>query len=423
MKLEYVASGCSYLRITYDQCQQDGNTELIKNFFKEMDGANGHRFSLLFNAFTEGSKYGDSFNHYRDSFYKTHADSGGLQIITQGKSVTPEIKRKIYETQAKYADVGMSFDVIPLITSGKSKRGDMTTRFFDRENLERYAKETGQNLRDQIEVYIEKQTSCLPFFIVHGNDVDTALTWVDAALKEIPEDMRQFIGGIAMGGGTFGSGRKEALLRAVLAGHILNERSDITHKNIHFLGLGSLNSAFPFIAMHRSGLYKEDWHISYDSTTHTSAHHMGNYLYNDGKQIQLGKPMTHSYRLVYEDIKNNLKTFRDADYSIELFHKTLTYPAGKYSDEGGAFSDVLYSNLGCAISSMLNFTRKLDSYVKDYKLFLQERVPKKEWNIYKQLSNIKTIDDYRRWDMQMGQYFPSTSIQNYTNTSLGNFFE
>lgn len=424
MKLEYVASGCSFLRINYPWCKEQETIDLINKFFSEVNGAHGHQFSLLFNAFTE-AHFGDMFKAYAPAIYKTHADSGGLQIVTQGKSVTAEMKKEIYRTQAKYSDIGMSFDVIPLITIGKSKRGDLSTRFFDRENLAAYAKETGQNLRDQIETFLEEKTSCLPFFIVHGNDSSTALEWVDVALKEVPEDMRQYIGGIAMGGGSFGNGRKEALLRAVLAGHIMQERDDLVHKSIHFLGLGSLANTFPFLAMNKSGLYKKDWHISYDSTSHTSGHHMGNYFYNTGKQMRMNKPFTHTYQIIYDDIRKNLKVFDEHadDYGVKKFHKTLTSPARGYVDDGGDFADILYSNLGCALSSILNFTRKVDAYSQDFNMFLEERIPKKEWNIYMQIAKVDSLEAYKKWDAQMGRYFPSMQITDYTGTSLDNFFE
>lgn len=420
--IEYVASGCSFLRITYKQCLEEENKALINQFFKELDGSNNHRFSLLFNAFTETS-YGEVFRNYRDSLYTIHADSGGLQIITQGKEVTPQIKKEIYGTQAKYSDIGMSFDVIPLITTGKSKRNDLSMRFFDRENVGKYAAETGDNLREQIEVFLEHKTSCQPFFIIHGNDVDSALEWTEKALDRVPHDMRKHIGGIAMGGGSFGNGQKEMLLRAVLAGHILNERDDLQYKRIHFLGLGSLTNAFPFLAMMKSGLYKPEWNISYDSTTHTSAHHMGDYLFSDGKRVSFGKSFTHVYRLIYEDISKNLKSFDTDEHSIELFHKTLTSPAQGYVDKGGQFKDVLYSNLGCALSSIYNFTRKIDAYSQDFNLFLKERIPTKEWGIYQHIARIDSIDAYRNWDRQMGSYFSSSRLSDYTDTSLDSFFE
>lgn len=421
--IEYVASGCSFLRLTYKQCLEDENKALINSFFREVDNANGHRFSLLFNAFTE-SNYGEIFRNYTDSIYTVHADSGGLQLITQGKTVTPEIKREIYETQAKYSDIGMSFDVIPLIVSGKSsKRNDRSTRFFDRDNLDAYAKETGDNLREQIEVFLEKKTECMPFFIIHGNDIDSALRWVEVALNQVPEHLMQYVGGIAMGGGSFGNGQKEMLLRAVVAGHVLRTRNDLIHKRIHFLGLGSLTGTFPFLAMMKSGFYEPHWNISYDSTTHTSAHHMGDYFFSDGKRIAFTKSYTHTYQLMYDDIATNLKSFNTDEHTIKLFHKTLTSPAQGYVDKGGDFKQVLYSNLGCALSSIYNFTRKVDQYSRDFNLFLEERIPKKEWGLYQQIAKIDSLEAYKRWDAVMGSYYESKRLSDFTNTSLDSFFD
>ena len=47
---------------------------------------------MLYNAFCEHS-YGEKFQKYASHVHKIHADSGGLQVITVGKAVTPELKQ------------------------------------------------------------------------------------------------------------------------------------------------------------------------------------------------------------------------------------------------------------------------------------------------------------------------------------------
>lgn len=293
--LEYTMSGLSFTRITYPDFYNDQTCrDLVDSFFKAANTSfENHRFSVLFNAYTEKT-YGEILqNNYRKNLHNVHADSGGLQIITQGKTVTPTIQDGIYRIQAKYSDIGMCFDEIPLrITGTQSKRGDTSNRFFDRENLKEFATQTGLNVKRQIEVYLEEKSSCMPFLIVHGNDVPSALTWTETVLDQIPYDLHKYIGGIAMGGGSFGNGEKEALLRAVIAGHILRTRDDILHKQIHFLGLGSLKNTFSFISMMKSGMYDPSWHISYDSTTHSSGHHFGQYLSRTGDYIGITRNFT-----------------------------------------------------------------------------------------------------------------------------------
>lgn len=419
--LEYVASGTSYLRINYPiSHENEDNLSLIKDFFTEVDNKNNHRFSLLYNAYTE-SKFGKIFEKFSDSFYKTHADSGGLQIITQGKTVDDAFKKTIYKNQADYADVGMCFDEIPLVVTGKkSKRNDVSNRFFDKDNLKDYAQKTGLNVKEQIEVYLENNSNCKPYFIIHGNDIETAIDWVNYSLDVIPNDLRKHIGGIAMGGGTFGNGLKESLLRAFLAGYILQTRDDLVNKNLHFLGLGSLTNAFPFLVFLSSGLYNKEWCISYDSTSHTQAHHNGNYINNEGKSIEMGRAYTNRYKIIYDDVCINSDVFKNLDVPLKEFYKVLNSPAGKYI-ESNNFATFLSVNLVCALSTITNFTRKINQYATNLEDFLHERIPGNKWSIYKSLSNIKTLDDYKYWDKTVGCYVPSIKILNGQSNNLDNF--
>lgn len=408
---EYTLSGLSFTRTTYPIVKDvPHRRELVKKFFNFANTqSENHRFSILFNGYTE-EKIGELVNEcYRDSVYNVHADSGGLQIITCGLQITPQMQDEIYHIQGKYSDIGMSFDEIPLKTIGKSKRNDMSTRFFDRENIRAYAKQTGKNLRRQIEVFLEDKTTCRPFFIVHGNDVDTALEWTDVALNEIPLDERKYIGGIAMGGGSFGAGEKEILLRAILAGHILETRDDIVEKKMHFLGLGSLKNTFSFISLLHSGMYNRDWHISYDSTTHSSGHHFGKYLYQNGEMESFNRQFNRKYQDIYNDIQKTIPFFEE-NISIETFYNTLNTQLASYAEKGGDASDFIWSNLGCVIGSVVNFTRNVDRYASDYNTFLEERIEQKNHPLYMSLLNIKNLDDYRAWDRDMGRFFPSKKL-------------
>ena len=91
---------------------------------------------------------------YKDHVHEIHADSGGLQIVTQGMVITDELKDKVYENQAEWADVGMCFDEIPVILTGdRSDRNDTKARFFDFENYEELARKTGRNVKRQLEIF------------------------------------------------------------------------------------------------------------------------------------------------------------------------------------------------------------------------------------------------------------------------------
>ena len=114
--------------------------------------------SILFNAHTErthGVTMNDTMNH---SWHRIFADSGGLQLARMKSGITKEVKDKIYHHQAKYCDVAMIFDEIPIeydlsMTGGNSMKADISGRRFVREDLEKTAIATRDNVKRQIEVF------------------------------------------------------------------------------------------------------------------------------------------------------------------------------------------------------------------------------------------------------------------------------
>ena len=136
--LDYVVSGTSYMRFSNPGIAKDETNSQIINMLidKLVTDVHSHKFSMLYNGHTESS-FGERFLAYKDHVHEIHADSGGLQIVTQGMTITDELKDKVYENQAKWADVGMCFDEIPVVLTGdRSDRNDVKQRFFDFENYE-----------------------------------------------------------------------------------------------------------------------------------------------------------------------------------------------------------------------------------------------------------------------------------------------
>ena len=117
--LDYVVSGTSYMRLSNPNIAfDDTNTGIVSMLIKKLvQDQFSHKFSLLYNAHTEHS-FGERFKPYHDAAHSVHADSGGLQIVTQGMTITDELKEKVYRNQANGADVGMCFDEIPVILTG-----------------------------------------------------------------------------------------------------------------------------------------------------------------------------------------------------------------------------------------------------------------------------------------------------------------
>ncbi len=154
----YIMSGCGYCRISFAEAYEEPEClDYITGCFNSLNDGT-HKFSLLYNAFTEKG-FGEVFKHYKHSLAEVMADSGGLQIITQGLKFTDELKRIIYLNQSNSSDTALSFDEIPLkITEEKSSRLDLASRFYDPSMLEPCARKTGQNVKEQIELFIDQKT-------------------------------------------------------------------------------------------------------------------------------------------------------------------------------------------------------------------------------------------------------------------------
>ena len=241
MRLDYVVSGTSYMRLSNPRiATNDTTVEIVKMLINKLvQDKHNHKFSMLYNGHTEAG-FGERFQAYRESINDIHVDSGGLQIITQGMTITDELKKEVYRNQAKWGDVGMCFDEIPVVLTGdRSDRNDVKGRFFDKENYEEKARQTGQNIKQQLEIFDEEKSECKPFHILQGNCVDTYIRWFECLLEEIPTEWHDRLGGIAVGAAGLGTGPLEDVKRAFIAAQIKTMWPQDTMK-LHVLGVGSI---------------------------------------------------------------------------------------------------------------------------------------------------------------------------------------
>ena len=100
MRLDYVVSGTSYMRLSNPRiATNDTTVEIVKMLINKLvQDKHNHKFSMLYNGHTE-SGFGERFQAYRESINDIHVDSGGLQIITQGMTITDELKKKYIATR------------------------------------------------------------------------------------------------------------------------------------------------------------------------------------------------------------------------------------------------------------------------------------------------------------------------------------
>jgi hypothetical protein len=400
--LEYISSGMSFTRIVFKEAREEKEVnDYIVNSFSELNkcGEN-HAFSILCNAWTEAS-FGKQFQHFRPGIKEIMMDSGGLQIITQGKTITDEVKKQVYKTQGEWADTGLSFDEIPLEINGESSsRLDLSNRRFDDSIFEKCAVQTGINLRDQIETFLEMGTKCQPIFITQGNCYDTYMKWTEIALEQLPAGYEDHIGGVAMGAAALGNGTLEDIKRAFYFTQL-----PIETKRLHVLGVGSIARMAPYLVFMQNGLYK-DIHVSYDSTTHTSGIEMGRF-YDVKRCITFPRkfdPKIH--KLMFDSIQNS--PYKIDGLTLDLFHEAMNCASLKFKEKYGSRNLFIMVCVGLACASISNFIRHVERSLVDKKGVLSVFKKPGEMNNIASLYGIKTLEDFEKWDRDIGSRFVKT---------------
>lgn len=417
--LEYVVSGTSYMRLSNPGVSgSPENVAMINDLFtKFVHKQKSHEFSALYNAFQESS-FGERFQPYRPALKHIHADSGGLQIITLGKKIDDAMKEKIYANMAKSCDVAMSFDEIPVILpSGKSDRNDTAGRIFDRANHINCAKKTGQNIKRQLEVFESLDSKCKPFAILQGNCYDTYMSWTDAMLGEVPEAWHNRLGGIAMGAAALGTGPLEDVQRAFIASQV-KLRDDNNKLHLHILGVGSARRLIPYLIFCQNGLY-DHIEISYDSTTHSRAAETGLYFMGN-KTIKYAREFSDQYRIFYEDIEKT----EPVGTTLEDFHKILNMGSGAYQEQGGTMHMWLRIRYLFVLSSVRNFMARIEQLMNDPEEVLRFAATLKLEHQFRNLYNVKTVEDFKRWesDQYLGGSMKSMPIRTEPMNTLEGLF-
>ena len=353
--LEYVVSGTSYMRLSNPAvCRDETNTEIVNMLINKLvQDQFSHKFSMLYNGHTESS-FGERFKPYKP--YQVHADSGGLQMVTLGLDITDELKDKVYENQAQFADVGMCFDEIPVVLTGdRSDRNDTKQRFFDFENYEELARKTGRNIKRQLEVFDSKESTCKPYIILQGNCVDTYLRWYELLLEQIPTEWHDRIGGVAMGAAALGTGPLEDVKRAFIASEIAKYwPQDKMH--LHVLGIGSIRRMLPYLVNLQNGLYK-NIQISYDSTTHSRAVETGLFYMGQGT-TKFSRKFSNLYREMYDNVQQTI----NLGVELDEFHTIMNTPSMKAKEKYGNLNKWIYVRTAFILMSIQNFMKHLKSF-------------------------------------------------------------
>jgi len=415
--LEYVLSGVGFTRLVAKPLQESAEgVAWVNDMFTSMQSVGAtHGFSLLYNAWIEHS-FGEIFKLFRPGLENVYADSGGLQIVTQGKAITEDMKEKVYFNQANGSTKAMCFDEIPVTILGdKSTRLDLGSRFFDETKFMDCAILTGKNIARQIEIFLDEKTKSQPILITQGNCLETYMQWTDLVLQQIPTSHHKYIGGIAMGAAALGHGQLEDIKRAFYFTQLPFEAA---HNHVHILALGSVTRILPYLIFMQNGVF-QDLHLSYDSTTHSSGIHMGRYYSRKGANLEFGRKMGPEWAEIYEDVC----ALADVGLDFEEFVRVINMPATAYEKETGDRVPAVKALAAMCCASVKNFIQHVERCVQSRKDVLKLADSRKSYLAFKHLHEVKTLQDFVHWETQLGRFLHSVPVQSSRPATLENFFE
>jgi hypothetical protein len=377
----------------------------LNTMWSNAHGVGGHHISFLFNAFQEEIFAAPFIEYYRGKGIKqVYADSGGLQMVTQGMTITQALKEKVYALQGKYSDVAMSFDEIPVtLVSDRAIRSNTSNKFFDKDKFEFCARASGKNLFEQMAHFEKIGSNSKAMFIAQGSDLDTYAQWTELALQEVPKDLHSQIGGIAMGAAALGNGMLEDIKRAY---YFTQLPTDLNH--LHLLGVGSLTRLLPTITFLQSGVYSDSLYISYDSTTHTSGVEMGRYHIN-GDWITPSRYMNHLWHVIHEDIAKNVPQF---SYDLDTFHRGMNTSVRRHEKSHGTVEEPILAYNAYFTASLMNFLREVEAVLNSKERVLNLLGSPLEQAAFDALSKVKTRSDFEKWVHEAGRFIPSIPIKN-----------
>ena len=420
----YIASGLSHLyknRFT-PETHPELCSKIVDMTDRCVDKFPGHSFGVLFNAFTEKSKVNDDLTIFQK--YEIHADSGGLQMKTLGKEITEDGKDLVYRTQAKHADIGMSFDEIPVTTEKNQHFLDSGKRYFDRAIFKECAIQSGKNLTRQIEVYLEEKSKCKPFMIVQGNTIEYFQQWSDILLETIPVEYHRHIGGVASSSFSLGNGPLEDIERAFTFTQL--NIPDHIKMHCHFLGVGSPARLIPPIQFLRSGAFDPETIFTYDSTSATSGLSFGRYTPLSGKtQTGLTRFKDTAFYQAYDVISEYSRDVLKFDFNQEDFYDVLCQPVDvwntKYTNVGRTYE----RNAICHaffLYSVMAMMASIDRVTNNELEIINLRSDSVDNNVYMTLSSVKTLSDYNHWKSHVGRHILSKAVKTDPSSNIEEFF-
>lgn len=419
MKFEYVFSGLNMSRIHYAPFLSiPENIKVVQLSLDKINAESEYFISGMFNAFYEADRAAGMGNNYRNHFYNIHSDSGGLQIITRGMTITPELKAQVYNTQGAHSDIAMCFDDIPLHVLDSASEANRTTisnKLYVSSDMEAAARSTGQNINEQLKAFATIGSNTKAMMIIQGNNRYDMARWGEIVYSEVDEGLRDKVYGIALADTCMGNGVLETV--EMCASVPMMNIPERIKKNIHLLGVGSISRLIPVIELSRTKLFS-DCKISFDSSSHSQSMVMGKFLNSSCKAQNLGKVVnkvnTPIFKLVYDEINK----YYSHSVTFDEYLKYVTDHLNTTRHLNGEFSEELtiLGNLTFWFIPLLSARHFMDNVVqcqidpKHYYKILNRNIVKTIRPLM-QLANIESSSDFDEWFKLYAKYVSSNRIE------------
>jgi len=213
------------------------------------------------------------------------ADSGGLQVVTRGLGDDDSVKLGVYKNQLDECDYAMSFDKMPIQlrddASGLIKMNH-STKIFVRELIYPSGRESGFNIKKQIETFIKSKTETKVMVILQGYELEEYNEYARGVFsvfnelsKEDREEYYKHIAGISLGTTAVISyfNMLDMFCRAPV--DLTNVPKQFCN-TIHVLALGGISKLGVIFALNEN-FFGKDIHYTFDSTSMVSAPTFGKY--------------------------------------------------------------------------------------------------------------------------------------------------
>lgn len=391
---------------------------MVKETCREMFTEFNVKTSILYNAYVEHKK-GIGYNHYNNvGFDDLYADSGGLQVVTQGSELTEELKLKIYEQQknAKYA---FCFDEIPVENkSGVTAlagggRANVSMKQFDYARFKDCAERTGYNINNQLNAF--NGTNTQGFYIVQGNTYKDMVDWVRWGAKNVVN--LDHLAGIAPADTCMGNGELESCDMIMACRIIYNEFENI-NKRMHLLGVGAPNRMLPVIQLMKSG-FLDNVNISFDSSSNAMAMMNGNFK-NDGVSAKNPKDIEKSIENFIIYFKPMFTKYVGEFDNIELRDYIVSKLRFFTKIEDDAFNEKphfvpITGSIVPLYCTWLNI-----GFFKQCKLMIEDEALSQ--TAIGLLSEVQTPEDYIHWRNQFKNHIKSVRMYRKREEDLSSLF-